>query len=102
IIIQISYYNTCVFLLFFYLECVPNHSFRGYLGLRGDVMTITSDLMSDMISPELLDDFQQLNEEQRKIVINENGPVMFSAGPGSSKTRCLTLRAMNLLLLKKA
>ena len=65
-------------------------------------MTITSELMSDMISPELLDDFQQLNEEQRKIVIYDNGPVMVIAGPGSGKTRCLTLRAMNLLLLKKA
>ncbi len=65
-------------------------------------MTITSELMSDMISPELLSDFQQLNEEQRKIVIHDNGPVMVIAGPGSGKTRCLTLRAMNLLLLKKA
>ena len=65
-------------------------------------MTITSELMSDIISPELLDDYQQLNEEQRKIVIYDNGPMMVIAGPGSGKTRCLTLRAMNLLLLERA
>ncbi len=65
-------------------------------------MTINSELLSDMISPELLDNFQQLNEEQRKIVIHENGPMVVIAGPGSGKTRCLTLRAINLLLLEKA
>ncbi len=65
-------------------------------------MTITSELMTDSIAPELLDNFQQLNEEQREIVIHDNGPMMVIAGPGSGKTHCLTLRAMNLLLLKKA
>jgi DNA helicase-2/ATP-dependent DNA helicase PcrA len=65
-------------------------------------MTITPELQSDMISPKLFTEFQQLNEEQRRIVLHDQGPMMIIAGPGSGKTRCLTLRAMNLLLLKKA
>ena len=65
-------------------------------------MTITSELKSGLVAPKLLPDFQQLNEEQRKIVIHDHGPMMIIAGPGSGKTRCLTLRAMNLLLLEKA
>jgi DNA helicase-2/ATP-dependent DNA helicase PcrA len=65
-------------------------------------MTITSQLESDMISPRLFTEFQQLNEEQRRIVLHDQGPMIVIAGPGSGKTRCLTLRAMNLLLLKKA
>src|SRR5215469_12325511 len=65
-------------------------------------MTITQELKPDLISPMLFTEFQQLNEEQRRIVLHDQGPMMVIAGPGSGKTRCLTLRAMNLLLLKKA
>jgi DNA helicase II / ATP-dependent DNA helicase PcrA len=65
-------------------------------------MTITTELASDMISPKLFTEFQQLNEEQRRIVLHDQGPMTTIAGPGSGKTRCLTLRAMNLLLLKRA
>jgi DNA helicase II / ATP-dependent DNA helicase PcrA len=65
-------------------------------------MTITPELKPDLISPKLFTEFQQLNEEQRRIVLHDQGPMMVIAGPGSGKTRCLTLRAMNLLLLKKA
>ena len=65
-------------------------------------MTITTELAPDMISPKLFTEFQHLNEEQRRIVLHDQGPMMIIAGPGSGKTRCLTLRAMNLLLLKKA
>lgn len=50
------------------------------------------------IAPELEKDFQELNEDQRKVVIHDSGPMMVIAGPGSGKTRCLILRAMNLLL----
>ena len=46
-------------------------------------MTINSELLSDMISPKLLDDFQQLNEEQRKIVIHENGQWWSLSNPSS-------------------
>ena len=54
------------------------------------------------IAPELEDDFRDLNEAQKKVVIHDSGPMMVFAGPGSGKTRCLVLRAMNLLLLEKA
>ena len=54
------------------------------------------------IVPVLEDDYRELNEEQRKVVIHGSGPMMVFAGPGSGKTRCLVLRAMNLLLLEKA
>ncbi|HKV57883.1 MAG TPA: UvrD-helicase domain-containing protein, partial [Ktedonobacteraceae bacterium] len=51
---------------------------------------------------ELEHDFQELNEDQRRVVIHNSGPMMVIAGPGSGKTRCLILRAMNLLLLGNA
>ena len=54
------------------------------------------------IAPELEDDFRDLNESQKKVVAHESGPMIVIAGPGSGKTRCLVLRAMNLLLLEKA
>ena len=65
-------------------------------------MTIALEFMSDNIDQRLLAYFQKLNEDQRKIVIHDSGPLLVIAGPGSGKTECLTLRAMNLLLLKKA
>ena len=54
------------------------------------------------IAPELEKDFQELNEDQRKVVIHDSGPMMVIAGPGSGKTHCLIMRAINLLLLEKA
>lgn len=63
-------------------------------------MTIAPELMSDFIASRLLVYFQKLNEAQRKIVIHDSGPLLVIAGPGSGKTECLTLRAMNLLLKK--
>jgi DNA helicase-2/ATP-dependent DNA helicase PcrA len=54
------------------------------------------------IAPELEEDFQELNEDQKRVVAHDSGPMMVIAGPGSGKTRCLVLRAMNLLLLEKA
>jgi DNA helicase-2/ATP-dependent DNA helicase PcrA len=65
-------------------------------------MTIAPELMSDKIDSRLFVYFQKLNEDQRKIVLHDDGPLLVIAGPGSGKTECLTLRAMNLLLLKKA
>ena len=63
-------------------------------------MTISSDLFIDEIATPLMK--YPLNPEQRKVVTHDRGPLLVIAGPGSGKTRCLTLRAMNLLLLKKA
>jgi len=54
------------------------------------------------IAPELEGDFRELNEPQKKVVTHDSGPMMVIAGPGSGKTRCLILRALNLLLLGKA
>ncbi len=65
-------------------------------------MAIAPELMSDIIDSKLLVYFQKLNEDQRKIVTHDSGPLLVIAGPGSGKTECLTLRAMNLLLRKKA
>lgn len=42
-----------------------------------------------------------LNAEQRAILEHDEGPLLVIAGPGSGKTRCLLLRALNLLLLGK-
>ncbi len=39
-----------------------------------------------------------MNEQQRVIVSHKRGPLLVTAGPGSGKTRSLTLLAMNLLL----
>ncbi len=51
---------------------------------------------------ESLRDYLELNEDQRSIVTHDSGPLLVIAGPGSGKTRSLSLLAMNLLLLKKA
>ena len=58
-------------------------------------MTIAIELLSDI-------DFQKLDDDQRKVVMHDSGPMMVIAGPGSGKTQCLVLRAMNLLLLERA
>ena len=67
-------------------------------------MSIAADPFIGGIAPLLKDtnDFRELNDEQRKVVAHDQGPLLVIAGPGSGKTRCLTLRAMNLLLLEKA
>jgi DNA helicase-2/ATP-dependent DNA helicase PcrA len=49
-----------------------------------------------------LPEYQSMNIEQRAILSHGDGPLRVIAGPGSGKTHCLTLRAMNLLLQKKA
>src|SRR5437588_3409331 len=56
------------------------------------------------IAPALvrLSECQPLNEEQRAILLHGEGPLRIIAGPGSGKTHCLVLRAMNLLLQNKA
>ena len=65
-------------------------------------MTIASNPFAEEIAPQLKADFLKLNPEQRKVVAHDDGPLLVIAGPGSGKTHCLTLRAMNLLLLGKA
>jgi len=48
------------------------------------------------IAPALIN--YPMNEEQRAIISHKQGPLLIIAGPGSGKTRSLTLLAMNLLL----
>lgn len=50
------------------------------------------------IAPALARASVLLNTEQRAIVSHKCGPLLVVAGPGSGKTRSLTLLAMNLLL----
>jgi len=64
-------------------------------------MTIASNPFAEEIASPLEADFLELNSEQRKVVVHDRGPLLVIAGPGSGKTQCLTLRAMNLLLLGK-
>jgi ATP-dependent DNA helicase UvrD/PcrA len=54
------------------------------------------------IAPALLKTYSALNDAQRAIVSHSDGPLLVIAGPGSGKTFSLVLRAMNLLLLRKA
>jgi DNA helicase-2/ATP-dependent DNA helicase PcrA len=54
------------------------------------------------IAPRLLREYPELNEAQKSILGHDEGPLLVIAGPGSGKTFSLVLRALNLLLLKKA
>jgi DNA helicase-2/ATP-dependent DNA helicase PcrA len=54
------------------------------------------------IAPVILQNFPDLNPAQREVVGHSDGPLLVIAGPGSGKTYSIVLRALNLLLLKKA
>jgi DNA helicase II / ATP-dependent DNA helicase PcrA len=55
-----------------------------------------------MIAPAILEQYPKLNDVQREIVGHLDGPLLVIAGPGSGKTYSIVLRALNLLLLKRA
>ena len=54
------------------------------------------------IAPAVLEHYLELAESQRAVVGHLDGPLLVIAGPGSGKTHCIVLRALNLLLLQKA
>ena len=46
--------------------------------------------------------YSELTQHQRAVVGHVDGPLLVIAGPGAGKTHSIVLRALNLLLLKKA
>ena len=54
------------------------------------------------IAPAILEHYPDLNDAQRAVIEHGEGPLLVIAGPGSGKTYCVVLRALNLLLLGKA
>ena len=54
------------------------------------------------IAPAILKHYPELSESQRAVVGHLDGPLLVIAGPGSGKTHCIVLRALNLLLLGRA
>ncbi|MDE3258377.1 MAG: ATP-dependent DNA helicase [Gemmatimonadota bacterium] len=54
------------------------------------------------IAPAILRHFPELADSQREVVGHLDGPLLVIAGPGSGKTFSIVLRALNILLLKKA
>ena len=49
-------------------------------------------------SPVILRLHPELDADQRAVIAHRDGPLLVIAGPGSGKTLCLQLRAVNLLL----
>jgi len=54
------------------------------------------------IAPAILEHYPDLTGPQRDVVGHLDGPLLIIAGPGSGKTYSIVLRALNLLLLRKA
>ena len=54
------------------------------------------------IAPAIEKHYTELSDSQRKAIGCFDGPLLVIAGPGSGKTHCIVLRALNLLLLEKA
>ena len=54
------------------------------------------------IAPAILRLHPWLDSRQREVIAHTNGPLLVIAGPGSGKTLCVALRAVNLLLTGQA
>ena len=54
------------------------------------------------ISPAILSLYPELDSRQRQVIAHTDGPLLVIAGPGSGKTLCVALRAVNLLLTGQA
>lgn len=51
------------------------------------------------IAPAILENYTNLDDDQKKVIGHLKGPLLVVAGPGSGKTYSIVLRALNLLLL---
>ena len=54
------------------------------------------------ISDAILNQHPGLDDQQLAVISHDTGPALVLAGPGSGKTACLCLRALNLLLLGRS
>jgi DNA helicase-2/ATP-dependent DNA helicase PcrA len=54
------------------------------------------------VAPVILEHYPDLSDAQREVIGHLDGPLLVIAGPGSGKTYSIVLRALNLLLMKKA
>ena len=54
------------------------------------------------IAPSILAAYPDLNDNQKSVIGRLDGPLRVIAGPGSGKTYCIILRALNILLQNKA
>ena len=53
------------------------------------------------IAPSIVRLHTELDSRQRKVIAHAHGPLLVIAGPGSGKTHCVALRAVNLLLTRQ-
>lgn len=53
--------------------------------------------LKEKLSIQFVEEYNRLNEQQRKAVDTIEGPVMVNAGPGTGKTQILALRIGNIL-----
>ena len=51
-----------------------------------------------MIHNSIIENYPELNDQQKEIIGHIDGPLLVIAGPGSGKTYSLVLRAVNILL----
>ena len=61
-------------------------------------MVIKEAKIKEQIHSKILEAFPNLDEQQKEVVGQVQGPLLVIAGPGSGKTYSLVLRAINLLL----
>ena len=54
------------------------------------------------IAPAIFRMHPELDSQQREVIAHADGPLLVIAGPGSGKTLCIQLRAVNLLLSGRA
>ena len=54
------------------------------------------------LAPTVVHLYSDLDLQQREFIAHRDGPLLAVAGPGAGKSRCIELRAVNLLLMGAA